>query len=512
MRDYYLYTYSNVDELKQYLNETGKEINNFVFGETSELLKEEPYAIVDITSMTLLCNINKENRYYANNNLVELTEDSIVLIEEAYVDIALRIFPYFFSESKPIYPKTIDEKISKVNMLKRNEIFTYSNDKILKDLVEYCNHRNIPISSFPIASGLLKANYEEYNKTLPIALVDISSTILAIDDNKNIIYLAEQFFGLLPNISIIIKKSLADRALEYFPLFFSEMKSINLIFEDFSSSEIDEKNDNKKHCITNISEQEFEEFSGFFCNNLIGHTNFKNNFLRSLSNFRTLNSGGEQRVFSAFLFGKSGIGKTEVARLIHEFLGKDTYFAKINFANYSSQDAINSLIGSPAGYVGCNHGELSEKVAKSKIGLILCDEFEKTTRPVFSFFLELLEDGSFTDSLAREYDINGFIIVFTSNILNESDYKKIIPQELQTRFDLVCEFEEPSPHDKKLFLDLLFTKAEEKFSDLFEKYPISEEKRDELFNFDYKNTSALRDIRREFNYRLMDYFNSRKEI
>ena len=66
-------------------------------------------------------------------------------------------------------------------------------------------------------------------------------------------------------------------------------------------------------------------------------------------------------------------------------------------------EVSDSLIGSPAGYVGCNHGELSEKIQKSKVGILLCDEFEKTTRPVFSFFLELLEEGRFTDSMAREY-------------------------------------------------------------------------------------------------------------
>lgn len=89
-----------------------------------------------------------------------------------------------------------------------------------------------------------------------------------------------------------------------------------------------------------------------------------------------------------------------------------------------SQDALNSLIGSPAGYVGCNHGELSEKIKKSKVGVLLCDEFEKTTRSVFSFFLELLEEGQFTDSMAREYDMDGFVIIFTSNLLAKQNTKK----------------------------------------------------------------------------------------
>jgi len=167
---------------------------------------------------------------------------------------------------------------------------------------------------------------------------------------------------------------------------------------------------------------------------------------------------------------------------------------------------LNSLIGSPAGYIGCNHGELSEKIQKSKVGVLLCDEFEKTTRPVFSFFLELLEEGRFTDSMAREYDMDGYVIVFTSNLLNEADYKKVIPPELQTRFDLVCEFEEPTSTEKREFLDLLFEKAKTTYSELFKKIEVTEAEKEPLYAFGFSSLSALREIKRVFNNRLVDYF------
>ena len=233
---------------------------------------------------------------------------------------------------------------------------------------------------------------------------------------------------------------------------------------------------------------------------------FKDRLRYSLKNFISLNKAKEQKVLSIFLFGASGIGKTEVARLIASGLQNDCYLAKINFQNYSSQDALNSLIGSPAGYVGCNHGELSEKIQKSKVGVLLCDEFEKTTRPVFSFFLELLEEGRFTDSMAREYDMDGYVIIFTSNLLSEAEYKKVIPPELQTRFDLVCEFEEPTTAEKTAFLDLLLEMAKTKYSEQFAKIEITEDDKKRLYAFDYSSLSALRDIKRVFNNRLMDYF------
>lgn len=221
-----------------------------------------------------------------------------------------------------------------------------------------------------------------------------------------------------------------------------------------------------------------------------------------MKNFIKLNKVKEQKVLSIFLFGPSGIGKTEVARQMASGLQLDSYLAKINFQNYSSQDALNSLIGSPPGYIGCECGELRDKVTKSKVGIILCDEFEKTTRPVFSFFLELLEDGRFTDSMTREYDLDGYIIIFTSNLKNEIEYNKCIPAELQTRFDLVCEFQELSCLEKKEFLSLLLKQAEEKFSNM----DFSQLDKEKLYDFNYHNISALRDIRRIFLNRLMDAF------
>lgn len=184
----------------------------------------------------------------------------------------------------------------------------------------------------------------------------------------------------------------------------------------------------------------------------------------------------------------------------------DKIFGIRNFLADVIWGKLNSLIGSPAGYVGCNHGELSEKIQKSQVGVLLCDEFEKTTRPVFSFFLELLEEGRFTDSMAREYDMDGYVIIFTSNLRNEAEYKKVIPPELQTRFDLVCEFEEPTLLEKTAFLDLLLERAKAKYAEQFEKIEMSEKEKKQLYAFDYSSLSALRDIKRVFNNRLLDYF------
>lgn len=121
----------------------------------------------------------------------------------------------------------------------------------------------------------------------------------------------------------------------------------------------------------------------------------------------------------------------------------------------------------------------------------------------------MLEEGKFTDSMAREYDLDGYVLVFTSNFQNEAEYKKNIPPELQTRFDLVCEFQEPTYGEKTEFFDLLFEQAESKFTDQFAKINITPAEKRQLYNFDYSSLSALRDIKRLFNNRLMDFFASK---
>ena len=213
--------------------------------------------------------------------------------------------------------------------------------------------------------------------------------------------------------------------------------------------------------------------------------------------------------FLFFLFGQSGIGKTEVARVLANGLENDAYFAKINFQNYDRQDAVNNLIGSPRGYIGSQQGELSNKITKSNLGILLCDEFDKANRPVHNFFLELLEEGMFTDSLGCEYDLNGYIIIFTSNILSMKEYKDSIPNELQTRFDLVAEFQSPTIKDKKQFVDLLIEQAKLNFSDKFSKIQLSTDDYKTLHDFGYLEQNALRDIRKLFYQNLIIFFELR---
>ena len=203
--------------------------------------------------------------------------------------------------------------------------------------------------------------------------------------------------------------------------------------------------------IIDLNDTELDSFFENFNARLYGHDRFKQEFKDLVNSFRVFNKIGEHKILSLFLMGDSGVGKTEVARSIHKALGSKSKLAKINFGNYSSHDALNSLIGSPLGYVGSDGGELLKRVHESDVGLILIDEFEKADNAVFNYFLDVLENGKIVNSQAEEYDVSGYIIVFTSNITKDNFKSKISP-ELRSRFDYKGVFNLLTDEDKKKFV------------------------------------------------------------
>ena len=507
--DHTLFTYRNLEELRKIQEE--REVFAFIFGETKDMLDSCSEVCIDISALVHFLITNKNNIEPTYINFTSMAEDTVVIAEVAIAESAMELLPLLFSDYKCYFEEDGEENSSseeahEFKPYPRQKIYKYNNAQDLDIIIRYAETNDIPIATFSRASGELRKEFEQFNKSSKLAILDLTSVSYAIEDNKALIYALEQFLSIMPNIRVIAQTSQIDVLLKYFPLFLDGQEPVCKLLPDLSGLGEKEPEEIKLTKVTDLSGGAFDAFINAFNHNLIGHNYFKERLRYALKNFISLNKAKEQTVLSIFLFGASGIGKTEVARLIASGLQNDCYLAKINFQNYSSQDALNSLIGSPAGYVGCNHGELSEKIQKSKVGVLLCDEFEKTTRPVFSFFLELLEEGRFTDSMAREYDMDGYVIIFTSNLLSEAEYKKAIPTELQTRFDLVCEFEEPTMAEKTAFLDLLLEMAKIKYSEQFAEIEMTEDEKKQLYAFDYSSLSALRDIKRVFNNRLMDYF------
>lgn len=223
----------------------------------------------------------------------------------------------------------------------------------------------------------------------------------------------------------------------------------------------------KKHKrVTDLNDQEFMDFQKDFRDSLYGHEKFKNEFIELLKSFRVFNALGEHKVLSLFLLGESGVGKTEVARAIYNSLGGKTTLAKVNFGNYSNEFSLSSLIGSARGYVGSDDGEIFIRVRNTDVGVILIDEFEKSNATLFNFFLDVLESGKMVSSQAEELDINGFIIVFTSNITKE-DFPNRISPELRSRFDYKGCFTRLFDEDKIKYIEFRVSSIVKKYNTVF---------------------------------------------
>lgn len=248
----------------------------------------------------------------------------------------------------------------------------------------------------------------------------------------------------------------------------------------------------KSQSLIDLSEEEFEKLTTNLQENLIGNLKFKSRLQEELRKYRVFNKLGYQPIFSALLCGSSGIGKTEVARILHKTLSPGESFIKINFGNYSDQNALSSLIGSPRGYIGSSKGELSEKLNNSKSRVILIDEFEKCDKQVQNFFLQLLEDGIFTDSLGRDYDLDKYIIIFTANLPAE-DVSKKLSRELISRFNLKYSLSKLTEEEKKLYVKKRATSIVE---DVYTKFGLNIKTETEtvIEQIDVANYDNMRDI------------------
>ena len=136
-----------------------------------------------------------------------------------------------------------------------------------------------------------------------------------------------------------------------------------------------------------------------------------------------------KRPAGSFIFlGPSGVGKTETAKALTEFLfGNEESLIQIDMSEYMEKHAVSRLIGSPPGYVGYDEGgQLTEAVRRRPFSVVLFDEIEKAHADVFNLLLQILEDGRLTDSHGKSVDFKNVVIIMTSNLGTKELRKKSV--------------------------------------------------------------------------------------
>lgn len=470
----YLYCEEKLSLLKEHLNEYSFfDIAHFLDEcETVDAVKmidESDYSklVIDISDLIQDGNYYRifTSRYIrALGNLNEV----VFCMRSSLVSIFETRFPYLFSEfdidstfgEKEISAKLEPESIT----IKRFNLFKY---KQISNLDEQTKKTIVSLADIINEWDTLsvKYNIEEIEKTITeseIKYIDITSVIKTLKLRNDLILQFEILLhriGRKCNVNFSVEESHLQALNEIFPFIFES--AIEL---EASKKQEEKDTDDTAEIDVNILETQIEAI----CEKLKGHNDFKVDFRNNILKHCFLNQMNERKIFSIMLCGDSGIGKTEFAKITSEVLFPNEPLIKINFGNYSTEGVLNSLIGSPLGYIGSEEGgELINKINTSGAKLILIDEFEKATPSVYNFFYELLEDGIFTDRHGNPHDLNGYIIVFTSN-MSQKQYQKHIPDSLKSRFDMVYYFVDIPLDEKKKYIDATATKLIDKLNTNFD--------------------------------------------
>jgi ATP-dependent Clp protease ATP-binding subunit ClpC len=259
--------------------------------------------------------------------------------------------------------------------------------------------------------------------------------------------------------------------------------------------------------------------------------------LRAVSKAIRRNRAGlrdPKRPIGSFVFlGPSGVGKTEVARRLTEFLfGDQSALIRVDMSEYMEKHSVSRLVGAPPGYVGYDEGGmLTEKVRRKPYSVILLDEIEKAHPDVYNILLQVLDDGQLTDSFGRTVDFRNSVLIMTSNVGSrkthavrgvgfgsdeqdhndqrvqaniDADLRKTFSPEFLNRIDEIITFKALDRTDITQIVDILLADVSERLRNLEIDFEFTEECKGFLCDVGFDPKMGARPLRRAIQKHVED--------
>jgi ATP-dependent Clp protease ATP-binding subunit ClpB len=230
------------------------------------------------------------------------------------------------------------------------------------------------------------------------------------------------------------------------------------------------------------------------------------------------------RPIGSFIFlGPTGVGKTELARALAEFLFDDeAAMVRIDMGEYQEKHTVSRLIGAPPGYVGYEEGgQLTEAVRRRPYSVILLDEIEKAHHEVFNVLLQLLDDGRLTDGQGRTVDFRNTVVIMTSNLgtelwdnqeraaeTTEREVRNLLTQhfrpEFLNRIDEIVIFHRLSREDLKQIVEIQLRHVRRRLQEQGYQLEVTEKAEEYLAEVGYEPVYGARPLKRAIQRELQD--------